>query len=331
VIRLGVVRPEQFFASPPKQLLPYIYYRLSRGRVSFRLLRSADDETFERLMRHVQLSNGVHRTTFRNRFRELDPVVNRVLANSFSGSEELAVEDWAASACLTSCDWAESLFPIFPRLQFAASDLAVVLVDLEDTRSGEVFITEESGHALQYVRGSLVIRMEPPETWAAPVNRLLYMRAQKRSEELRQVWPLPDEWLDLTERRSLDRGNYRLSKLPLIHPKAMDLASNDQRFSVRRHSAFDALRSPVHVIRTMNILNRAYFSDDRLAGAARTIVSSLRHGGIWIVGRTTEDNPPVHEVSVFRKADAHRIEVVERLGPGSEIEGLALQTVGGAS
>jgi hypothetical protein len=205
------------------------------------------------------------------------------------------------------------------------------LVDVEDTRSGEVFITEESGRPLQYLRNSLVIQMEPAETWAAPISRFWYMRAKQRSQALNDLWPLPAEWLELTERGSLNRGNYRLSKLPLIHPKAVDLASNDQRFSVRRHSAFEALRCPVHVIRTMNILNRAYFSEDQLARAARAVVSSLRPGGIWIVGRTTQDNPPVHEVSVFRKMNAGGIKVVERVGPGSEIEGLALQTMSGGS
>jgi hypothetical protein len=53
MLRLGVCRPEQFVENPPSGFFPYLRYRLSRGRVSLRLLKSADDRTFERLMQHV--------------------------------------------------------------------------------------------------------------------------------------------------------------------------------------------------------------------------------------------------------------------------------------
>lgn len=137
MVKLGVWKPQQFFTVPPRTGAHYIYYRLSRSRVSFRLLLHAAEHTedtalFERLMRHIRLSNGVCRTTFERRFDQLDSIVNRILIHSFPSQEPLRVEDWAASACLASCRWAEALFLSFPQARFIASDLALTLVRRSD-------------------------------------------------------------------------------------------------------------------------------------------------------------------------------------------------------
>src|SRR5690349_10719114 len=104
-------------------------YRLSRSRVSFRLLEmpekpsKEDTEIFERLMPFIRLSGGTYRSTYRGRFQNLDPIVNALLAENFTSSTELHVEDSAASACLTSYEWVATLFPLFPRVRSVASDL----------------------------------------------------------------------------------------------------------------------------------------------------------------------------------------------------------------
>ena len=72
----------------------------------------------------------------------------------------------------------------------------------------------------------------------------------------------------------------------------------------------------------MNILNRSYFSEDLLLQASRTIATSLAPGGIWIVGRTMENNF-VNHASIFelRSGAWH---LIQRLNQGSEIEALIL-------
>lgn len=324
MLRLGVYKPEQFFETAPRGLLSYLYYRLSRGRVSLHLLSSAGDHDFERLMRHVQLPNGVYRTTFRNRFRDLDPVVNEILLQSFSKQQELLVEDWAASACLTSYEWAESLLPQFPQSRFTASDLVLFLVEIEDKQSGGLFIAEHDGRLLQYVRPPLVIRMTPPEGWKAPVSRLCYNSAAKRWRELAGLWPLPEEWLDLRNEAELERQGCVLRKLPLVHPQALWRSRRESRFAIRRQSIFDAAPAPCHVIRTMNILNHAYFSDQQLKQAAHAVADSLHPGGIWILGRTVTDESS-HDVSILRKHGSGDLEVVKRVGAGSEVETIAVE------
>ncbi|MBV8552214.1 MAG: hypothetical protein JOY54_13000 [Acidobacteriaceae bacterium] len=279
---------------------------------------------FERLMPHVRLSNGVARTTFRNRFRNLDPLVNDVLSRNFSSREELVVEDWAASTCLTSYEWAESLFALFPRLRFTASDGMLYLIEVEDAVSGEVFVTEQDGRPLQYIRPPFAICMAPPESWTAPLNRVGYQWAKRRWRKVGEIGRAPDAWFDWRCEEMLERNGRLLRKLPLIHPRALELARRDERFSIRRHSVFERAPAPCHVIRSMNILNRSYFSEHQLFDAARSVAESLHAGGIWIVGRTTCEDPPVHDVSVLRKLDSGLLQVVERTGAGSEIESIAL-------
>jgi hypothetical protein len=75
----------------------------------------------------------------------------------------------------------------------------------------------------------------------------------------------------------------------------------------------------------MNILNRAYFSEEQLAQAARAIFESVSPGGIWIVGRTLETDLSNH-VSILRRQD-EGWEPLERIGNGSEIEEIALRAL----
>lgn len=325
MLKLGVLKPEQFFPAPPKAWLDYFYYRLSRSRVSLCLLDNAAHSTtsvlFEQLMPHVRLANGVFRTTFRQRFRNLDPLVNPILAENFSSSADLTVEDWAASACLTSAEWAGSLHPLFPRMRFAASDLVLFLVAVKDARSNEIVVAEPDGQPLQYIHAPFVIRMAPPEPWSLAVNRLAYMRAASYWEKLRPFWPLPDDWLDAKQwDTAYERDGYRFSKLPLIHPEALALVRQQPWFSIRRHSVFEAAKSPVHVIRSMNILNKNYFTDQQLKEGIRSALGSLEEGGIWIVGRTIAEDPPAHDATIFRKTLSGRLEAIGRVGAGSEIE-----------
>jgi hypothetical protein len=73
----------------------------------------------------------------------------------------------------------------------------------------------------------------------------------------------------------------------------------------------------------MNILNVTYFDRDRLSLAARNVWHSLKPSGIWIVGRTLEEDPPLHHASVLiRTGEGFRL--MERHVEKSEVEDLVL-------
>jgi hypothetical protein len=73
------------------------------------------------------------------------------------------------------------------------------------------------------------------------------------------------------------------------------------------------------VLRTTNILNKAYFPIERLTEGANAAFQSLKPGGLWVVGRTLENQ--TNHATFFRRTE-NNWEVMARIGEGSEIEKL---------
>jgi hypothetical protein len=305
MLKLGVCRLDQFPEDGADQhtvlsrrgayqlfrrATPSFLRDFSKTRISYQLLLTAvppsDREVaiFEYVMARMRLSNGVFRTTCSGRFQGLDEFLNSILAKHFPQQAPLQIHDWAASDCVTSHEWAKSLLPLFPKAQFTASDLTLLLLAVELDRA-ETFIFEANGSLLQYVRPPFVVRIQPPEPGVLLVNSLIRRYAQKKFEQLSAKWVLPDEWLN-SYATEYQEGSLLFRKIPLIHPKALAFRQECGRFDIRRHSAFEPLDKPVHVIRTMNILNLTYFSRRDLTAGIRAVFDSLVEGGVWIVGRT---------------------------------------------
>ncbi len=305
---------------------------LTKGHISLQLLKTGVPATpqeitvFEQIMREMRLHSGVYRTTRRGRFQDLDPFINALLANRFPIASPLEVHDWAASDGLTSAEWAHSLFDLFPKASLHASDLTLHLLEVR-LSAGGVFILEFGGGALQYIRRPFVIQLNPPESRSLLINRLLWHRARVKlarlKSELGPHWDALEKRLESTD-DMVSWHDLELQKISLLHPEAKALQKRDPRFSIARHSVFEALPHPVDVIRSMNIFNAAYFAPERLVKGARAVWLSLKPGGYWIVGRSSTDDPPRHDVSVLEKAP-RGFSLVERYGRGSEIESLALE------
>jgi hypothetical protein len=74
----------------------------------------------------------------------------------------------------------------------------------------------------------------------------------------------------------------------------------------------------------MNIFNKSYFPEEQLAEGSRAAFQSVAPGGLWIAGRTTEDDLRNH-ATLFRRGEGGW-EILERIGAGSEIEELVRAT-----
>jgi hypothetical protein len=301
---------------------------LSRNRIALTLLRADVPATarqihlFEYVMPQVLLASGVYRTTFRGRFKTLNEFVNERIARQFGPAMPLRIEDWAASDCLASSEWAASLFPLFCNTTLIASDLTLFLIEAR-LPDGSSYILEEDGAPLQYIRTPFVIRLSPPEPGILAINSFLEKRARAKLQALRDSWRIPKTWLESESPEPFSQKPYVFAQIPLIHPEAQALRRSSDRFSIRRHSVFEPSDQLSNVIRTMNILNLAYFAKEKLHEGARAVAHSLVDGGIWIVGRTVRENPPEHHASLFvREKTGFRL--LDRFGSGSEIEPLVL-------
>jgi hypothetical protein len=270
------------------------------------------------------LTGGVKRTTFRGRFTELDNHVNDLLLARFASDSKLKVHDWAASDCIAAAAWAQRLFEKCPYAELTASDLTLYIVEIS-LPDGSFLLVEQTGDPLQYIRGPFVIRLNPAEPIGLLINRVLYEFAQRKMATVRKQ--IMGRIGELKTRDGLNIGSLRLQKISVIHPNAEYLRSQDRRFSIIRHSALEPLPEPVTAIRTMNLLSRAYFSPDHLSRAVNAAFLSLKPGGLWIVGRTRQEQPPIHDVSILEKG-SNGFCLVERFGQGAEIESIALSVAG---
>ena len=73
----------------------------------------------------------------------------------------------------------------------------------------------------------------------------------------------------------------------------------------------------------MNIFNRAYFSEEQLAAGAAAMFDSLEPGGIWIVGRTLEDDLTNHATFFRRQKPAGTVGTFWSASVGMEVGALA--------
>lgn len=294
--------------------------RVSIAPVSCTLLDVGENPTdeqitvFEDVSFRLRISNGTYRTTRRQRLVDVDTVSMRWMKRLFLGEAELRVQDRAVSSGLTSWEWAEQLFQVFPAANFEASDILLYLIRLL-LPDGATFITEPDGRPLQYSKPPFVVSLQHPELRRYPVNRLIAARAKRRFLDLR----LPEGWQE-----SSDGESYRVSRISCVHPRARLFGQTNPGFQFRTRSVFESEPNSCHVLRTMNIFNKGYFPAEQLAEGANAVFQSLVPGGLWIVGRTVEEDVSNH--ATFLRRGVRGWEVLERIGDGSEIEELALST-----
>lgn len=286
--------------------------RLDGSAISYGLLQIGNNPTREEISRFEEISlsfrtsNGTTRRTFRRRMRDVDATTLELIQQWHSWDAELRVQDRAASNCLTSAELAEPLFRAFPHATLEASDRLLYVLKISLSR-GRAYIIEPNGELLQYICPPLVVCLSSLQPYRCPLRRLIAARAKKSFQQS-----------GLPQRCS----GYQMDRISCIHPEADALCKRDSRFHICTRSIFDP-SADVDVLRTMNILNKAYFPREKLVEGASAAFQSVKPGGLWIVGRTSENE--TNDVTFFRRID-RRWEVVARLGTGSEIEQLAAES-----
>jgi hypothetical protein len=312
ILRFGITKQADYLRLGERR-------KMSGARVSYALLDVGDRpspeqiKVFEDISFTLRTSNGTFRTTFRNRFADVNEIAGRLMSKLWKAPQTpLRVEDRAVSHALTSQEWATGLLEDWPQAQFEASDLLFELVRLT-LPDGSYFITEPSGEPLQYVKPPFVVSVLHPEPRRYPFNRWIAQRALRRFRRLR----LPADW-------TVGTGGeyYKVDRIPYVHPEARALALSNTRFQLQVRSIFDVSSGGCDVLRTMNIFNRDYFSERDLKRGAAAALASVRTGGMWIVGRTREDDFTNH-VSFLARCE-HGWKVLERTGAGAEMEAVAI-------
>jgi len=262
---------------------------------------------FEDISFTLRTSNGTFRTTFPQRFQDVDAAAMRWMERFYAADSAIEIQDRAASHGLTSWEWADRVFRKFPRARFEASDILAELIEL--SRGAEAYILEPDGRPLQYIKPPFAVSLVHPEPRRYPVNRWIALRAAKRFAKL----DLGPNWIETAQARG-----WRMRRIPCVHPRALELGQRNPNFQFRLRNVFDQTGAACDVLRTMNIFNRSYFPAEDLARGAGAVFQSLRPGGIWIVGRTLEEDFSNH-VSLLRRSE-RGWDLLERIGNGWEME-----------
>jgi hypothetical protein len=314
MLQFGILTPEQYSRATRKR-------RTSGSGVAFTLLQTSDPATqediqrFEEISYRLRTSNGTTRMTFRNRMHDVNEVALNLLRASYGSHSEILVQDRAASTCLTSMEWAQQLLGPFPKLRFEASDALLHLFRVT-LKSGQVYIVEPSGRPLQFIEPPFAVCLCPREPLRYPLNHLIVVRGRSKYRKL----SLSREPLE-----TIEGHEYRIDKISCVHPEVLSFARTFPNFAICPRSIFD--RAPiVDVLRTMNILNLSYFTTSQLREGIEAAFHSVKLGGLWILGRTLEENSQ-NLVTFFRRT-SKGWEVVDRIRQGSEIERLVLDFAG---
>src|SRR3974390_71458 len=307
MLRFGIWTRNQFVKAGQSR-------RFSGSRVACTLLNLGESPTsqqiqmFEDICFTLRTSGGTCRTTFRNRLLDVDAATIPILQQLSPSDAELLVEDRAVSHGLTSVELARQVFQAFPNSRFEASDKLLYLVQLS-LASGERYILEPDGQPLQYIKPPFVVSLAHEESIRFPINRLIAALARRR---LRHVLP-NDGRIE-----SIRGHEYQINRINCVHPEVLTFISTNPRFQLRTRSIFEITPNPVHVLRTMNILNKDYFSDSQLRQGSNAAFQSLKLNGVWIVGRTLESDFSNH-VTFLQKLESGW-KILSRFGHGSEME-----------
>jgi hypothetical protein len=291
--------------------------RLSGSRVAFSLLEMGEHPTreeieiFEDINFTLRTSNGTCRTTFRNRLQDLDAATIKILAPLYPRDFALGVEDRAVSHGLTSVELARQLYPAFPNARFEASDRLLHLT-VVSFATGERYIVEPEGKPLQYINPPFVVSLAHNESRFLPINRCIAAWARRR---LRRI-PISSDSMAAPGEKY-----YQITTISCVHPEVTAFEEANPLFRMRTRSVFDITAPGVHLIRTMNILNKDYFSESQLREGAEAVFQSLQHRGIWIVGRTLETDFSNHASFLQKTNDGWQ--PLGRVGNGSEMEQFA--------
>jgi hypothetical protein len=255
----------------------------------------------------IRQRNGTYKYTYENRLDDLNEAVGRWLPVA----RPLGVMDVAVSSGVSTIEWCRDLERRGVEHSMTAGDIHL-MARLVSLPGGFRVLIDRKGHPLQYdLRGKAVPNPPAKKTLPLVLPGILLCRLGV-----------------LLRRRGLEAMNCE-GAVPLVSPRLLaetriDLVEDDILTN-------QSLSRRFHVVRAANILNRDYFRAEILAQMAANLIERLVDGGLLALCSTTDDSyndtskPRSNDGTIFIVRGPGRVvEVVERIGAGSEVEELVL-------
>ncbi len=265
----------------------------------------ATEEEEARFFSSLRLKNGTYKITRSRRLDDLNDLVNQLVPR-----RHLKVMDVAVSSGTTTLEWMEALHRAGIDHEMTAGD-SFMFGFIVSIGTNLHVLTDKNGHPLQFEvfretlpiplpgKRALLKNLAPLLLCYGGLNLLFAGKRKPRSSNIPGIVCRP---VTLLSRRLRQQPNIRLIEDNILINKAFP-------------AFFD-------VVRAANILNRDYFDDATLKLMLGNLRVRLARNGLLVVCRT--DNEGMNRASVFGLRDCDHLEVVARLGGGSDIEDLAL-------
>lgn len=275
----------------------------TNSRIRSILLGSKEDSSLSRdfeFFRGLRLANGTCKTTGAGRLQDVDQLV----VASLGAARPIRCLDAGASIGVTTID-------LLGRLRTSGFEPTCLLVDISISAAvvecfGLTLLVDPTGKIL-CLEGFNVLQFRPDSNAVAIRSRLG-----------RGLFGLLEGIL----RRFKTSGGMRRTDVQLVAPEVR--ASTD--IEILEHDLLQPLTGvgTFDVVRAANILNRAYFDDATLRRMTANLINVLDRDGLLVVCRTDETGRT--NGSIFQLVDARILQVVARLGEGSEVESLVLES-----
>jgi SAM-dependent methyltransferase len=269
------------------------------------------DELLERILFRFSTPNASLKRTQSARFDSFDAAFVEHFRAALEPGRRYWVHDAGVSDGRTAVDFFRRLAAV-PELdfRFVASDYAPEVVAFEDTQSRLALVLDPvSKELLQVVWPPFVFNLRKGESpFLFPINHAV------------RRWLMRSRVPGLLARARAGDPGVRTATIRLLHPSVTALENADERFRFERHDLLAPAPRRYDVVRTMNVLNRSYFSDADLARAVGHVADALSPGGFFVVGANQDRGTPVNG-AVYRRMP-QGFERVLVHGTGSEIDAL---------
>jgi hypothetical protein len=266
----------------------------------------------------IRLQNGVSKTTYSQRFNDLNDLVNDLLPRH----QPLQLMDVAVSSGISTIEWVKSLNTAGVNHHMVASDVAVKAFLLNIHKYLHILV-DKTGYPLQFDLFNFAIPASPRNLvfciFVYPCKVVAGIFAKIALNIFNSQQPAPYKEAASGHNPSI------ISCHPvfLVSPRlkqSSDLNIIEDDIISNQDSD---LQNRFHAIRAANILNSNYFDQNVIIKILHNLRRRLVAEGLLIICRTDIDG--TNHGTVFRLKETRAFEVEKRLGKGSEIEDLVLE------
>jgi hypothetical protein len=257
-------------------------------RITNDFYKITDERILNKFYTDIYVDSKTSKKTEKNRFEGIDKI-----SLKFMNFPENIIHDIAVSSGITSLDFYNILKQNNINFQINISD------KFSKINIREGFITKVYDSEHNFIFGYFGCLYATDKNIFFPLTTLLFKFLK----------------------RLTNSKKYKL-QLFLFHPEIIKKISEKQIQNIDYDIFTREIENKFTFVRSMNILNKIYFTDNQIIYALEKIKLSLLENGILLVGRTDETR--INNATFFQKRN-NKFIVLQDVNSGSEIKDLILK------